>query len=224
MQAACGGDARMAVVPLRVKYPEGAKQMMIEAVTGHRPPLGGRSFDAHVTIHNVGTSAAIHDACVAGEPMVDRVVTVTGDAVRRPANVRVPIGTRLSDLLEHCGGLLPEARHVVMGGAMMGQSQASLDVPVVKATTGVLALTAEVEPWPEEPCIRCGQCLDACAMFLNPTRLAAAARAGDVEVLRDGHARACFECGSCAFVCPSHIPLTALIRTGKELVWKAGSK
>jgi electron transport complex protein RnfC len=213
-------DPRMTVVPLDVKYPEGAKQMMIEAVTGARVPLGGRSTDIHVTIHNVASSAGIYDACVRRMPVTERVITVTGPGVRRPANVLAKVGTRLADLLAHCGGLTDAASTVIVGGAMMGQAQVSLDAPVVKATTGVLVLEEPPSRRQEEPCIRCGKCLDACAMFLNPTRLATLTRSGNVAGLKQQNVKACFECGSCAFVCPSHIPLTELIRTGKTLVRK----
>ncbi|MDD9947051.1 MAG: electron transport complex subunit RsxC [Myxococcales bacterium] len=223
LSRACRGDPRMQVVPLSVKYPEGAKQMLIKAVTGQRVPLGGRSFDTHVTIHNVGTAAALYDACTAGLPMIDRVVTVTGPEIVRPANVRVSIGTPVSALLEHCGGLRPAARRLVMGGGMMGHSQVSLEVPTVKAFGGVLALPGTAQRTPEAPCIRCGKCLDACAMFLNPARLATLSRAGDVEGLKQANVQACFECGSCAFVCPSYLPLTELIRTGKVLARRTGS-
>ncbi|MFM2416465.1 MAG: electron transport complex subunit RsxC [Pseudomonadota bacterium] len=220
LHAHIADDPRMAVVPLQVKYPEGAKQMMIEAVTGARVPLGGRSTDIHVTIHNVASSAGIFDACVRRVPVTERVITVTGPGVRRPANVLAKVGTRLADLLAHCGGLTDAASTVILGGAMMGQAQVSLDAPVVKATTGVLVLEEPPSRTHEAPCIRCGKCLDACAMFLNPTRLAALTRSGNVAGLTQQNVKACFECGSCAFVCPSHIPLTELIRTGKMLVRK----
>jgi electron transport complex protein RnfC len=222
-EALLEGDPSVKVVPLTVKYPEGAKQMMIEAITGLRVPLGGRSVDQHVTIHNVGTSAALADVFDRRLPVLDRVVTVTGPGVRRPTNVRAPIGTPLSALLEHAGGLLPEARQVVVGGAMMGQSQASLDAPVLKGMTGLLAMVDPPRVHEEEPCIRCGRCVDACPMLLDPALLARLTRAGRTEELAAHYVRACFECGSCAFACPSHIPLTNLMRVGKTLVRKAKS-
>ncbi len=223
LSRACRGDDRLEVVPLGVEYPEGAKQMLIEAVTGARVPLGGRSVDIHVTIHNVASAAAIYDACASGRPAVERIVTVTGAGVRRPANVLVPIGTPMNDLVAHCGGLTEGTRSVVVGGAMMGQTQASLAVPVTKAVSGLLALTEGARPIAEEPCIRCGSCLEACPMFLNPAQLALLTRGGRSEALREANVGACFECGSCAFVCPSHIPLTDLIRTGKSLARKVAS-
>lgn len=215
------GDPTVKVMPLAVKYPEGAKQMMIEATTGLRVPVGGRSIDQHVTIHNVGTAVALADVFDRGLPVIDRVVTVTGPGVRRPTNVQAPIGTPLSALIDHADGLLPEARQVIVGGAMMGQSQASLDAPVLKGMTGLLVMVEPSRMHEEAPCIRCGRCVEACPMFLDPALLARLTRAGRAEDLAEHHVRACFECGSCAFACPSHIPLTNLMRIGKTLVRKA---
>jgi electron transport complex protein RnfC len=223
LERAITSDLDAEVISVAVKYPEGAKQMLIETLTGLRVPLRGRSVDMHVTIHNVASAAAIYDACHDGHPVIERVVTVTGPGIKRPANVLTPIGTPLSALIDHCGGLLPEARAVVLGGAMMGQTQVDFDVPVLKGTAGALVLTSEAAMQEEMPCIRCGRCVEACPMFLNPTQLVALTRAGQVEALDAHDVSACFECGSCAYVCPSYIPLTEVIRSGKQLVRKASS-
>ena len=137
----------------------------------------------------------------------------------RPRNLLVPLGTQVSAILEHCGGLLPGAREVIFGGPMMGMAQKSLDVPIVKGSSGVLCLDrGAVRLRRELPCIRCGRCLDACPMFLNPARLAQVIRAERVEELDGLHLASCFECAACSFVCPSGIPLVQWMRMGKALL------
>ena len=144
---------------------------------------------------------------------------MTGPAVARPRNLLVPLGTPLSALVEHCGGLLPEIHQVVIGGPMMGMAQKSLDVPILKGASGILCLDrASVRPLREFPCIRCGRCLEACPMFLNPTRLAQLVRAEHVDDLEGHHLMNCFECAACSFVCPSRIPLVQWMRMGKAML------
>jgi Na+-translocating ferredoxin:NAD+ oxidoreductase subunit C len=215
---ALSDDPRMEVVPLVVKYPEGAEKMLIDAVLQRQVPVGKIPLDLGIVVNNVGTAVALADLVETGMPLIERVITVTGPGVRRPANVRVPIGTPLSALVQHCGGLRPSTRQLILGGPMMGMSQSTLDVPVLKGTSGILALTQPLTFADEDPCIRCGRCLEACAMFLNPSRLALLARAERTEDLEAHHVMACFECASCSFVCPSHIPLVQWIRVGKSLV------
>lgn len=212
----------MEVVPLEVKYPQGAEKMLIRALLEKEVPTGGLPLDIQVLVNNVGTMAAIADFLDSGIPLIERVVTVTGPGIAKPRNLLVPLGTPVSSVIEYCGGLLPEAYQVVLGGPMMGVAQKDLNVPVIKGTSGILALVRPaVEKADEYPCIRCGRCLDACALSLNPTRLAQLARAERVEALEDYHALDCFECGSCSFVCPSRIPLVQWIRFGKALVREA---
>ncbi|MCB9876321.1 MAG: SLBB domain-containing protein [Planctomycetes bacterium] len=139
--------------------------------------------------------------------------------MRRPANVRVPIGTPIRDLLAHCGGTVPETREFVMGGPMMGSALASIDVPVLKGTSGVLAFTRdETARGDEFSCLACGCCLDACANFLNPSILARLARAGDHDGLESHFVMDCMECGACSFSCPSNIPIVQLIRVAKSSI------
>ncbi|MBK8999701.1 MAG: electron transport complex subunit RsxC [Myxococcales bacterium] len=209
---------RVSVVGLQVKYPQGAEKMMIEAILKKEVPAGGLPLDLEIVVQNVGTAAALADLFDRGQPLIERAVTVTGPGVRRPANVMVPIGTPVKEVLSHCGGLLPEAKQVILGGPMMGNAQKSLDVPVTKGTSGILVLTRLAKTAPEEPCIRCGRCLEACPMFLNPSRLAQLSRAELTDELKEQHVLDCFECASCSFSCPSHIPLVQLIRVGKGLV------
>jgi electron transport complex protein RnfC len=154
---------------------------------------------------------------------------VSGPGIRRPANVLVPIGTPVRELLAHCGGTVPETREMVMGGPMMGSSLASIDVPVLKGTSGVLAFTAtETARDNEFSCLKCGRCLDACANFLNPSVLARLARAGELKALESNFVMDCMECGACSFACPSNIPIVQLIRVAKSSIRdhkrKAGPK
>jgi H+/Na+-translocating ferredoxin:NAD+ oxidoreductase subunit C len=223
LQKAVAGSP-IEVVPLEVKYPQGAEKMMIDAILQKEVPSGGLPLDLEIVVQNVGTAAALTDLFERGEPLIERVVTVTGPGVRRPANVRVPLGTPIRAVIEHCGGLLPEARQVVLGGPMMGAAQKSLDVPVTKGVSGILALCRVAPIVQEEPCIRCGRCLEACPMFLNPSRLAQLARAERVDDLSALSVLDCFECASCSFSCPSHIPLVQLIRMGKALVRQKASQ
>jgi electron transport complex protein RnfC len=207
------------VFALQVKYPQGAEKMLIDAIFGEKVPAGGLPLDIDILVNNVGTTAALADLFDRGQPLIERVVTVTGPAVRRPRNLLVPLGTPLSAVLEHCGGLLPSVCQVVLGGPMMGMAQKSLDVPVLKGCSGVLCLDlATAVTHREHPCIRCGRCVEACAMFLNPARLTQLIRAGKVEELEAQHLTSCFECASCSFACPSRIPLVQWLRMGKALL------
>jgi electron transport complex protein RnfC len=210
------------VIPLRVKYPQGAEKLLIEAIFGEQVPVGGLPLDIGILVNNVGTTVALADLFDRGEPLIDRVVTVTGPAVARPRNLRVPIGTPLAAVIEHCGGLRSSVRQVVLGGPMMGFPQKSLDVPILKGSSGVLCLDqAATVPLEEYPCIRCGRCVEACPIFLNPTRLAQLIRAERVEELESYHLPSCFECGACSFVCPSRIPLVQWMRVGKAMLRNA---
>jgi electron transport complex protein RnfC len=216
--------AHIEVIPLQVKYPQGAEKLLIDAIFERRVPAGGLPLDIEMLVNNVGTTVALADLFDRGEPLVERVVTVTGPAVERPRNLRVPIGTPLAAVIEHCGGLRSNVRQVVLGGPMMGMAQKSLDVPILKGSSGVLCLDrAAVAEQRELPCIRCGRCLEACPIFLNPTRLAQLIRAERADALEAHGLPHCFECASCSYVCPSRIPLVQWMRVGKAMLrdWKA---
>jgi electron transport complex protein RnfC len=191
--------------------------MLVKALFGIEVPAGSLPLDVHLLVSNVGTMAALAHAVDRGHPLVERVVTVSGPGIRRPGNFVVPIGTPVREVIEAAGGLLPETRTVVMGGPMMGQPLSSLDVPVLKGTSGILAFTeVETEHPPEYACVRCGRCLDACPNFLNPSRLARLARAERYDEMEAGFALDCMECGSCSYTCPSGIPIVHLIRVAKS--------
>ncbi|MBT8094810.1 MAG: electron transport complex subunit RsxC [Gammaproteobacteria bacterium] len=205
------------VVPLKVKYPQGAEKMMIRSVFGVEVPAGQLPRDVGVNVNNVGTIVAIADYFLRGMPLIERVVTVAGPGVTYPANLVVPLGTPVRDVMEFCGGLRPGPREIVMGGPMMGRPVASLDVPVLKGCSGLLVFAeAPTTERREYPCIRCGRCLEACPYFLNPSRLARMSRARMYDEMKDYHVQDCVECGCCTFACPSNIPIVQLIRTAKD--------
>lgn len=209
-------DLDVTILPLRVKYPQGAEKMLIRAVTGREVPSGKLPMHVGVVVQNTGSIAAIAEVFETGQPLVERIVTVSGPGVRRPANLLVPVGTRVRDVLEHCGGLTDDAREVLFGGPMMGATQPDLDVPVLKGTSGVVVLTgAELRRPSVLACIGCGHCLDACPVFLNPSALGKLAQAGRYGDMEAEHLADCMLCGSCSYVCPSNIPLSQMFALAK---------
>ena len=216
MRAAVPADLDVEILPLTVKYPQGAEKMLIKAVTGVEVPSGKLPVTVGVVVQNVGSVAAIAEVFETGLPLIERIVTVSGHGLRRPANLIVPVGTKLRDLLAFCDGVTADAAEVIIGGPMMGQAQANLDAPVIKGTTGVVVLakheTREQQSW---PCIHCGRCLEACPVFLNPSMLGDLARVGRYDEMSANHLADCMLCGSCAYVCPSNIPLAQLFQASK---------
>lgn len=205
------------ITPLEVKYPQGAEKMLIKSVYHKEVPAGMLPRDIGVAVNNSGTAVAIADLFETGSPLIERVVTVSGPGIDKPANLLVPLGTPVRDVLKFCGGLNNKTREVIMGGPMMGFPIASLDVPVLKGSSGILAFTEKETSRPHEyPCIRCGRCLEACPYFLNPSRLALLSRNRRYEETIDYHVMDCVECGACSFACPSNIPIAQLIRTAKD--------
>jgi electron transport complex protein RnfC len=215
LAAAVPPGSPLRVVSLAVKYPQGAEKMLLRALFGVEVPAGKLPLDVGCVVNNVATVAALADWLDHGRPLVERVVTVAGPAVSRPANLLVPIGTPVRALLERCG-VVPDLCRVVLGGPMMGTPVATLDVPVTKGTSGVLAFAGDGATPVELACIRCGRCLDACPQLLNPSRLARLARATRWEEMEELHVLGCVECGSCSFVCPSAIPIVQLLRAAKS--------
>ncbi|MDH3590459.1 MAG: RnfABCDGE type electron transport complex subunit C, partial [Planctomycetota bacterium] len=214
-------DLDVTVMPLTVKYPQGAEKMLIKAVMGREVPSGKLPLDTGVIVQNVASVATIAEVFETGLPLIERIVTVTGRGIRKPGNLIVPVGTKLRDLFAACGGLNEFAREIVVGGPMMGAAQADLDVPVVKGTTGVVVLAAdEIRRRETYPCIRCGHCLDACPVFLNPQLLGRLALNADYGEMQEHHLRDCMVCGCCSYVCPSNIPLSQLFFASKAALRK----
>lgn len=222
------GDLPVRVEVLAVKYPQGAEKMLISALLGREVPSGGLPFEVGALCINVATTAEIGRLLPHGRGIQERVVTVSGPAVRDPGNYRMPIGTPLRFILETVG-VTDDVSRVFMGGPMMGPATASLDVPIVKGTSGVVAFT-EAQTGPtlaarEYPCIRCARCVDACPLFLDPSSMGALAKQGQyARMAEEQHLMDCFECGCCSFVCPSHIPLVQHFRVAKRAVRRAGTK
>ncbi len=217
--AAGASELPMEVVPLQVKYPQGAEKMMITAILGEEVPTGKLPLDVGTMVSNVGTIAALSDYFRYGKPLIERVITVTGTAVRRPANLLVPIGTPMRQVVEYCGGVTTDSPRILLGGPMMGMVQKNLDVPVIKGTSGILILTEnEVRDLDTYSCIRCGRCLDACPLYLNPARMGLLAKNGLWDEMEDYNVMDCFECASCSYVCPSSIPLVQSFRIGKSII------
>ena len=216
--------AEVEVAVLPVKYPQGAEKMLITALTGREVPSGGLPIEIGAVVVNVATTAEIGRLLPVGQGIQERVITVTGPAVEKKGNYRILIGTPLRFILEEVG-LAEDVARVFMGGPMMGPAVSSLDIPVVKGTSGVTAFTARDgggAAAKEFPCIRCAYCVDACPIFLNPSLLGLLAKNGEYgRMAEEHHLMDCFECGSCSFVCPAHIPLVQHFRVAKAAVRKA---
>jgi electron transport complex protein RnfC len=176
-------------------------------------------MDVGVVVQNVGTAAAIADAIVRGYPLIERICTVTGSAVKEPKNLRIRIGTSLQHLVDVCGGLVDDPAKIIMGGPMMGFSQIGLDVPATRGTSGLLLIREdEVTQKKEGPCIRCARCVEGCPMHLLPTTIAAYARRDLFDEAEACRALDCIECGCCSFTCPSTLPLVQTLRYGKARI------
>lgn len=216
MKEVASRERDIKVITLQVKYPQGSEKQLIKAITGREVPSGGLPMDVGVIVQNVGTAATIYDACRYGRPLIERVVTVTGRGIKEPKNLRVRIGTPFSDLIEGCGGFSDGPGKVIAGGPMMGIAQGSLDVPVIKGTSGILVLTKEeAKKKAYLPCFRCGRCIDACPMGLQPSILSLFVEKGHYEDAKGYSILDCFECGSCGYVCPAKRPMVQFMKIGK---------
>lgn len=216
LRATAPKDLDVTVLPLTVKYPQGAEKMLIHAVLGKEVPSGKLPISVGAVVQNVGSAAMIGEVFETGLPLVERIVTVTGHGLKRPSNLIVPVGTKLKDLLDHCGGLTADAAEILFGGPMMGMPVSNIETPILKGTTGVVVLTrSEVRQQVSYPCIHCGYCLEACPVFLDPQHLGSLARAGRFEDMQEHHLADCMLCGSCSYACPSNIPLSQLFQSSK---------
>lgn len=218
LQQASAAFPGIGIVPLQVKYPQGAELMLMKAITGRELPSGKLPADIGIIVNNVATAAAVATAVMNGQPLLERVVTVSGSMVERPQNLRVRLGTPFSDLLAECG-FKGQPGKVIQGGPMMGITQADMSVPVTKVVSGILALSpAETAPLEAGPCIRCARCVDVCTMRLQPIFLAQFAERGMLDQAEAYHLLDCRECGCCSYVCPARRPLLQNIRLAKSAV------
>lgn len=216
MRSATANFDTLHVLPVPARYPMGSDRQLIIELTGREVPAESRAADVGVLVHNVGTARAVHRAIRHGEPLISRWMTVNGGATRNPGNIEVPLGSLMEDVLAFAGGLTRPAVRLVMGGPMMGTVLPGLRVPVVKGTSGLLALTAEeVAEQAPGPCIRCGSCVRACPAGLLPLEISQRIAVSDLAgALRLG-VKDCITCGCCAYVCPSHIPLVQYFQHAK---------
>lgn len=221
MKEVASGEQNIEVHALEVKYPQGAEKMLIKALLGREVPPRGLPMDVGVLVHNVGTALAIYEAARYGKPLIERVVTVTGEGIKEPKNLLVRIGTLVSQLINECGGYKDGAvAKVIAGGPMMGFAISSLGIPVTKGTSGILVLTEKdiVHAEAYGSCIRCGRCIDVCPMGLMPSMLSLYSEKGFYEGAKEYNLYDCFECGCCGYVCPSKRPMVHFIRLAKSMV------
>ena len=207
------------VVAVPTRYPHGAEKMLITSLLNREIPSGKLPMSVGVVVQNVGSALAVCDAVTNGIPLIERVVTLSGSAIKEPKNLLLRIGTTFADAIEQCGGLNYPPAKLVMGGPLMGATQYTTDVPIIKGTNGILAFSKkELNEGPESPCIRCGQCIDICPMGLNPGMLSMLAERSLVdEAMNDYHLLDCMECGCCSFMCPAKRKNVHYIRHAKKL-------
>ena len=215
--AACEGVEGITVKALPVMYPQGGEKQLVYACTKKKVPAGGLPIDVGCVVCNVGTVYAVQQAIREGKPLVQRVATM-GGLVNNPGNFLFRIGTPVESLINACGGLQADVVKLISGGPMMGMANAHAKIPMTKGTSGILALGKEAAEKPENPCINCGRCVQACPMRLVPTKLDLLVRAGNIEEAEKGGVLNCMECGACTFVCPAKRLLTQSCRTGKRII------
>ena len=213
------------LLPLRVRYPQGAEKQLIQSVTGRCVPPGGLPASVGCAVFNAATCAAIYDAVYAGMPLVRRAVTVTGGAIAHPGNFIAPIGTPFSELIEAAGGFACTPYKILCGGPMMGLAQYTIDAMTIKGCNAITCLSEkDRRGQAAQHCIRCGKCVENCPMHLMPLFMHKASAAGKLERLKELNVMDCIECGCCAYGCPAGIPLVQSFRTGKKLVRDAAAR
>jgi len=213
-----GLERQVRIVPLKSKYPMGGEKTLIKVITGREVPSGGLPLDVGVVVQSISTVKAMYDALFEGQPLIERVVTVTG-LVESPKNLLVRFGTPLQEIIDYCGGMKKNANEIILGGPMMGISYFDLNFPVTKGVNCILV--KESSQAKEKNCIRCGNCVDVCPMYLMPTNFVKYVKNHDYAACSKESITSCIECGSCAYSCPSHIPIVEYIKIAKsELINK----
>ena len=219
MKKACVNLSNVEVTPLITKYPQGAEKQLIYSITGRELSSGKLPADVSCIVQNVGSAYEIYNAVVNGKPLIERVLTVTGEAIKEPLNLRVRFGTSIDEVIQAAGGFKETPVKVISGGPMMGMALSSLNTPVIKGTSGILCLTKQQAKLEEESsCIRCGKCMGVCPMNLNPTKLNSLVLRGKYEDFEEYHGMDCIECGCCSYACPAKRHLTQTFREGKRTV------
>ena len=215
----CAQYKGIEVMPLKVQYPQGGEKQLIDAVLSKQVKSGALPISTGAVVQNVGTIYAVYEAIQKNKPLIERVVTVTGKSLDKPANYLARIGTPLKTLIEASGGIPENTGKIIGGGPMMGKALLSADLPVTKGMSGILLISQEESVRkPMRACIRCAKCVNVCPMGLNPTFLMVDTQQQDWERAERGHIVDCIECGSCSFTCPSNRPLLDFIRMGKQQV------
>ena len=207
------GLAGIEVVEAKTKYPQGAEKMLIKRVTGRKVPSGGLPADVGCVVSNISTTKAISDAIQKGMPLIERVVTVTGERLKKPGNYIVKIGTNTKDLIDYCGGITGEDVTIKAGGPMMGFVLSDTNVPIMKGSNGIIAV--DTDHTAEQPCIKCGRCVDVCPMELSPLYFAKFADEENWQGMKERNVMDCIECRCCEYICSSKIPLVTKIKAGK---------
>lgn len=205
------------VVGLKSFYPQGAEKQLIQAVLNRQVPPGGLPFDVGVVVNNVATCFAIYEAVYKKKPLYERVITVSGKIVKEPGNFKVRLGVKIKDIIESCGGLNEQPAKIILGGPMMGLAQYTLDVPVIKGTSGIIVFSEkQARIHPSRACIRCGRCLQVCPMGLNPSAIARAIEKGRFDLAQEYNVLDCIECGICSYGCPGNSNVVALVQLAKH--------
>lgn len=215
------GSLGWTVIVLKTAYPQGGEKQVIKSCLGREVPSGKLPFDIGVLVHNVATVYAIYEAVYFRKPLYERVMTVSGACLENPKNLLARLGTPVKDLLEQCGPMSKEPKKIIMGGPMMGIAQFTLQIPVIKGTSGVLALDEAEEKEQEESfCVRCGECVENCPMGLNPGLIALAIAKERLDLAEEYGIMDCTECGLCAYVCPGRRRIVQAIKAAKVKIRK----
>ena len=209
-------NAPVVVEVLHTRYPQGAEKQLVQAVSGRQVPSGKLPADVGCVVSNTSTAKAISDAIQKGMPLVERVVSVTGEFIRNPGNYIVKLGTNVQEIIDHCGGITGDDVVLKMGGPMMGAPIKDTNVPIIKGSNGIIAIAADHTE--EKECIKCGRCMDVCPMELAPLDIYKYAQLGDAETLLKLNVMDCFSCKCCEYICSSKIPLVSKINAAKGLV------